>query len=122
MSPVVEGVAKAVRNGLGPGTKFFFWRSASGDVGFWDSIGSHSPPLVVVMTKPEIGYVFPALVSGHLLWREMSVIVDNRKIFRRIVKKLARCLREEKEIVIKIYSSHGERLGYEVNQGQARIS
>jgi energy-converting hydrogenase A subunit M len=74
------------------------------------------------MTKPEIGYVFPALVSGHLLWREMSVIVDNRKIFRRIVKKLARCLREEKEIVIKIYSSHGERLGYEVNQGQARIS
>jgi energy-converting hydrogenase A subunit M len=74
------------------------------------------------MTKPEIGYVFPALICSDLIWREMGVIIDNRKIFRSIVKKLAGCLREEKEIVIKVYSRHMARLGHEVNQVQARIS
>jgi hypothetical protein len=74
------------------------------------------------MTKPEIGDVFPTLVSSDLIWREMSVIIDNWEIFRSIVKKLAGCLGEEKEVVIKVCSSHIGRLGHEVNQVQARIS
>ena len=122
MSPVVEWISKGIRNSLGPGTEFLFWRSIAGDVRFWNPIGPHGPPFVVVMTKPEIGDVFPTLVSSDLIWREMGVIIDNRKIFRSIVKKLAGCLREEKEIVIKVYSRHMARLGHEVNQVQARIS
>jgi hypothetical protein len=91
-------------------------------VRFWDSIGPHGPPFVVVVTKPEIGDVFPTLVRSYLIWREMGVIIDNREVFRSIVKKLAGCLREEKEIVIKVCSSHIERLGQEMTQVQARIS
>jgi hypothetical protein len=122
MSPVVEGITKGVRDSLGPGTEFLFGRSTAGYVRFWNPTGPHGSPFVVVVTKPEIGDVFPTLVSGHFIWREMGVIVDNRQIFRSVVKKLAGCLREEKEIVIKVCSSHGERLGHEVNQVQARIS
>ena len=74
------------------------------------------------MAKPEIGDVFPTLVSSYLIWREMGVIINNREVFRSIMKKLAGCLREEKKIVIKLCSSHLERLGHEVTQVQARIS
>ncbi|MFT6595595.1 MAG: hypothetical protein ACJAT3_001572 [Akkermansiaceae bacterium] len=67
----------------------------------------------MIVAKPEFSDVLPPLVIGYLIGREMSVVIDYWQVLRRVVEKIFGCLGEEKEVVVKVCSSHVAKLGQE---------
>lgn len=121
VGPVVKGIAQGVGNGLGVGVELFPRGGVTGDMGFGNAIGSHCAPFVVVEAEPEVGDIFPTLIVGHFSGREVGVIIKDGQALCRIVKKLTGRLGEEKEVVVKVCSSHGRMLEQSPQQVQGRI-
>jgi len=79
-------------------------------VRFWNAVGPHGAPFVVIVAEPEFGDVFPAMIVSHFIGWKMRVIVDDGLTRCGGVKEIARCVAQQEEIGIKIGSSHGQTL------------
>ena len=53
-----------------------------------DTVGTHSTPLIVIATQPQLGNTLKLVILGHHLWNQMTMIVDNRHFSRMIVKQV----------------------------------
>ena len=90
-----------MRNRFGESEKLLFPRCSARDVAFWDAIGSHGPPLVVITTEPDMSEAFEALIPRNLVYWEMRVVVVNRLVLRKVVIQTAGGFGGEKKIVVK---------------------
>ena len=55
VSPVIQRIAVAVGNGVSPFLKLLPIRSITGNIFLINAIGTHSAPLVMVLSKPQFG-------------------------------------------------------------------
>ena len=118
VGPVVERVAQGVGNGARPGAELLLGRDVAGAIGFVDAVGAHGAPLVVVALQPDFEEVAEAAVGGHVLRRDVAVVVQNRLVFGVFVVEPARGLRGEQEIFVD--EGHSEpRLKHTAGRGGA---
>lgn len=80
--------------------------SASGTKAFLKAASAHLPPLVMIAAKPHLGYARPSLVFGDFLWREMTMVVDDRQWLGIAVIEFPRCTSGEEEIVVDVILFH----------------
>lgn len=102
MGPIVEGIAKSVRDGGCPSIEFLTISGVSGDVAFGDAIGSHCPPLIMVVPEPDIGGILPTMVFANLARGKVSVVVENRLLRCGLMVEMTRRLASEEKILIEI--------------------
>ena len=75
---MVEGVAHSVGHGLCPLFELLpVGGVLTGAETLVYTVGTHSPPLVVVAFEPHFGEVFEDVVVGHILGDEVAVLVDD---------------------------------------------
>ena len=98
--PVVEGIAQRVRNRLGPGLELLPVGRLAGDRPLGDAVGAHRPPLVVVTVEPDLRQRPEPVIVGHLLRREMTVVVEDRLSGGDAVIELGRDRRVEQEVLV----------------------
>ena len=77
MGPVIERIAQAVRNSLGPLFEFFVVTGSTGAEAFLDTVSAQGPPLIVVSVQPYLGQIFEILILGDLGRGEVTMIVVN---------------------------------------------
>jgi len=80
MNPMVHRVAERLGDNRGPLFEFLPIRSVTGDVFLVDSGGAHEAPLVMITVEPDLREILEPLIPRHLLGREVTVVVDNRKV------------------------------------------
>ena len=102
MSPVVEWVTQSIGDGGGPSVELFAVARVTGDVAFGNAVGTHCPPLVVIVLEPDLGDVFPAVIVMYLVGREVGMIVEDRLFGRGLVVEVACGFVTEKKVVVEI--------------------
>ena len=107
MGPMIERVAQRVGNGSCPSQKFFIGRSVPGDVVLRDAIGPQGAPFVMVSLQPDFPEIPKPTVSGNVLRRKMTVVVENRLRNGELMIKMARGIVREKKIFGE-KASHGQ--------------
>ena len=65
-----------------------------------DTVGTHSAPLIVVTTEPELCDALETMIVGHHLGDQVTVIVDNRHLSRVVVIQVLSRLGLENEVII----------------------
>lgn len=106
VAPVVHGIAKRMRHGLGEFLEFFASRGISGDEFLGNSIGAHDAPLVVVGSQPSVCDISPAPIFCDFRGGKMAMVVDDWKRFRVfVIKNLRRAGGQQK---IRMDELHGE--------------
>ena len=83
--PMVQGIAQAHRHRRCPGLKFFPIIRVAGNQPLSNAIPPHGAPFVVIAGEPEFGKIREARVLRDLLWRQMTMIVDDRLRFSVVV-------------------------------------
>ncbi|MBA7710400.1 hypothetical protein ES703_119342 [subsurface metagenome] len=104
--PVIKWISQAAGYGLGPLLELLIITRIAGTVLFVDTIGSHCPPFVVVVVKPNLGQILELMVVGDLLSRQVAVIIVDRHLCRVLMVKGSRSLCLEKKIFCHKFSSH----------------
>ena len=85
---MVDGVAHAIRDSLGPLLELFPVTCITGNVTLIHAIGTQGTPFVMIATQPQFGYGTETMVLGHLAGIEVAMIVNNGQMFGRLVIKL----------------------------------
>jgi len=57
---------------------------------------------------------------GDFIGGKVGVVVNDGQVFRRLMEELSCRFREEKEVVIKVCSSHPSKLEYQGSAGKER--
>ena len=120
VGPVVERITESVWNGFGPGLELITRGSVARDMAFRDSVCSHGAPLVVVVSEPEFGDIFPTLVMGDFVGRKMSMVIDDLLMLCRFMEEALRNFAQEERVSIEIGSGHGGRLENQEGDGQKK--
>ena len=73
--------------------KFFFVRRVARYVFFIDAVISHQAPFIMVSAQPQLKKIGKRFVLFNDLFRQMTMIVENRHILRAIEKSFRRFVR-----------------------------
>ena len=98
--PVVERIAQRVRDRLGPGLELLPVGRLAGDRPLGDAVGAHRPPLVVVAVEPDLRHRPEPVIVGHLLRRQVAVVVEDRLLGGDPVIEVDRGRRVEQEVFV----------------------
>src|SRR5690606_15611755 len=80
VGPVVERVAQALGDGLGPGLELLALAGIAGAEALGHTVAAHGAPLVVVALEPDLGQVGVAAVAGDLGGVQVAVVVDDGQL------------------------------------------
>ena len=97
---MVDGVAHAIRDSLGPLLELFPVTCITGNVTLIHAIGTQGTPFVMIATQPQFGYGAETMVLGHLAGIEVAMIVDNGQMFGRLVIKFLRGFSLQQKILV----------------------
>lgn len=96
---MIKWVAQGVRHGFGPFLEFGKVVLFPGAIAFIDAIGSHGPPLVMIAVQPDLGQVVERQITGNLIGRQMTMVVDDRHRFGKLVVELLGRFRLQQKVV-----------------------
>ena len=98
---MIQRVTQRIGNGLGPLLKLLPVRGIlAGDVFLLDTVSTHGTPLIVVATQPQLGDTLEAVVVGHHLRIQVTVIVNDGHLSRMVVKQVLCYLVVEHEVLV----------------------
>ncbi|MNV59154.1 hypothetical protein D3C71_1515640 [compost metagenome] len=106
MCPMIERIPDNPRNGSRPCQELFIVTSITSNELLLYTICPHHSPFVMVAIKPSFGNIVERLVLINLLRTEVAMIVDNRHIFRMIMKQLNGGLARQQEVLIHEFFAH----------------
>ena len=95
MAPVKERIADSELQRFRPLLKLLPVRRVSGDIVLLHTVGTHGTPFIMVPSQPYLCDVVKLSVLRDLLRIDVTVIVQNRHIFRICMEKLLRRLRTQ---------------------------
>ena len=98
--PVVQGVADALADHLGPLAELLIVAGVAGDVLLLHAGAAHQAPLVVVAAQPHLGDVLIAQVVPDLLGADMAVVVDDGALGGILMIEHAGSFRVEQEVLV----------------------
>ena len=84
---MVERIAHRVGHRFSPFAEFVAVRGCARDELLGDAVDAHGAPLVMVAVEPYTGDVVEGLVIGHLLGRQVVMIIDDGHVPRELVIK-----------------------------------
>src|SRR5689334_8427251 len=99
MGPVVERVAKRLRDGASPGEKLVSWTDLTCDVALRHPRSPHGTPFVVVPFQPDFRQVTELVVLRDLANREMAMVVEDGLLLRETMKQTGRSLALQQEVI-----------------------
>ena len=82
MRPMVQRVAHGVGHGFGPFLELLPVGGIAGYEMFVHAVGAERAPFVVVALQPDPGQIGEDMIVGHILGREVAVIVYDGQSFR----------------------------------------
>ena len=69
----------------------------------------------MVVSQPELGDIFPAVIVGYFLGGKVGVVINDPLMGRRSVVKIPGGIAEEEKVVVEISSRHGGSLAVGLN-------
>ena len=99
--PVIERIAHCMFKRICPFLKLLIRRFVTRDIFFWNTVGTHRTPFVVIAAQPNLCQVGELIIFGNLLRNQMTMIVNDRHLCSVLMIELLRRLRLQKEIGIK---------------------
>ena len=97
--PVIERAAQGVGHGPGPRLELLPRRGVTRAEPLGHAVGPHRAPLVVVAVEPDLRDRREPMVVGHLLRRQVAVVVDDREAGGAAVVEVDRDRALEQEIL-----------------------
>ena len=116
MRPMVQRIAEQVGHGLCPLLKLFPIRRVTGDVPLIDAVGAHGAPFIMVAAQKELCNIPKLMILGNDFRIQMTVVVDNRHLFRVIVKQPPPRLVSQHKIVMDKTHSVTPSLNIEISR------
>src|SRR5690606_38212968 len=105
--PVKKWITQCIRNRFGPLLKFLSVGFIAGAIGFIYSIGAHGPPLIMITIEPGLGDIGKLMIFGHLLWRQVTMVIDNgHSTGILMVKPLRGCCSQQEMLIQKLFHTH----------------
>ena len=100
MCPVVQWISHGIWNRFRPFLKFCKIIRISGNEVFINSIGSHSPPFIMIAIQPDLCQVFKFSVRSDIFRREMTMVIDDGHFSRMVMIQLFSSFIFQNEIFI----------------------
>ena len=80
MAPVKQRISNGLFQCFSPFLKFFPIRRISCNIAFFNTIGTHLTPFVMVSPQPDLSNIFKLSVLCDFLWVNVAMIVQNRNL------------------------------------------
>ena len=107
--PVVQRVAHAVGHRFGPLLELLPVACVACDIFLLDPVAPERTPLVVVASKPEFRDALEAMVLGHLLRIEVTMVVDDGQMGCVVMIKVLRRRRLQQEVLVHEVHNYNKR-------------
>lgn len=106
---MIKRIAQRIGNGRCPGQILLIRSGVARDVFFFDAVGAHCPPFVMITLEPDLEKTREAPVLSNVLRTKMAVVVEDwLRRCKPMVKASPRIVRQKK--IFGEEASHGKCL------------